>query len=334
MPTAIRPGKRRQASRTTSGCSTATVPKITRSTPSPRSAPARSTLRTPPPTSTGIASAAHSDAMMAAVHRLARHRAVEIDDVQILRAGLDPAAAHGDRVVAVHGLALHVAAQQAHALAALEVDGRQDQHAAPAPSHDRAEVAQKFSDPDRADSSRDETGRRRRCPAPPRRRSRRRSRVDVATTAGSSDSHVVGVDEVDEGAVGDAGEQRRRALLAQLVPAHVRARDNRLRRCRGSARSGRAGPPVRAPGRTPRSPRRAAADRGRCRGTASPSRSRAAPARRGRNRADSPCRRRTHRLRAIRHRPPRRCAPRRASPPRRRRLARSAFCTLRRLPMP
>ena len=131
MPTATRPGKRRQASRTTSGSAKAAVPKMTRSAPSSQQ------LR-------GPFDAAHAAADLdrdrqraaqrrnrGAVHRQAAHRAVEVDDVQVLRALVHPTLADGDGIVAVHRLGAHVAAQQAHTLAALQVDGRYDlQHSA------------------------------------------------------------------------------------------------------------------------------------------------------------------------------------------------------------
>ena len=62
------------------------------------------------------------------VHRLAGEGAVEIDDVQPVEAlGREGARLRG-RVGVEHGRLRHVAAHQAHALAALEVDGREENH--------------------------------------------------------------------------------------------------------------------------------------------------------------------------------------------------------------
>ena len=58
MPTTMRPWCRAAKSRTKAGCSIATVPKITRSRPIASRASARSRLRTPPPSCTGMARAA------------------------------------------------------------------------------------------------------------------------------------------------------------------------------------------------------------------------------------------------------------------------------------
>src|SRR5205085_1756161 len=63
--------------------------------------------------------------------RLPRPRAVEVDHVQQLRSRPPPVSRHRHRVVAVDGLLCEVAAQQAHATPALQVDGRDDLHGAP-----------------------------------------------------------------------------------------------------------------------------------------------------------------------------------------------------------
>jgi hypothetical protein len=54
--------------------------------------------------------------------------AVEIDDVQALGAGIDPAPGHGHRVFPEHRGFLHAALAQAHALAFLEINRGYDQH--------------------------------------------------------------------------------------------------------------------------------------------------------------------------------------------------------------
>ena len=57
IPTTIRPGYRSARDRTRSGCSIATVPRITRSRPQASNCSARSRERTPPPSCTGISRA-------------------------------------------------------------------------------------------------------------------------------------------------------------------------------------------------------------------------------------------------------------------------------------
>ena len=62
------------------------------------------------------------------VHSLARERAVEIDNVQVLRTGLRKQ--HGLRggIVTVNGGAIHIALGKAHDFAVLQVDGGKDDH--------------------------------------------------------------------------------------------------------------------------------------------------------------------------------------------------------------
>ena len=62
------------------------------------------------------------------VLRLAGHGAVQVDQVQPLRAQLQPVLRHCRRVLGEHGDRLHVALLQAHAMAVLDVDGRNDLH--------------------------------------------------------------------------------------------------------------------------------------------------------------------------------------------------------------
>ena len=64
------------------------------------------------------------------VLRLARLRPVEVDDVQVLGAFLGPARRGVDRVGVVGGLAVVVALEQAHGVAAADVDRRVEDHAA------------------------------------------------------------------------------------------------------------------------------------------------------------------------------------------------------------
>ena len=62
------------------------------------------------------------------VLRLAGERAVQIDQVQPLRALLEPMLRHRRRILGEHGGGLHVALLQADAVAVLEIDRGDDQH--------------------------------------------------------------------------------------------------------------------------------------------------------------------------------------------------------------
>jgi len=68
------------------------------------------------------------------VHRSALEGAVEIDQVQPLEAGFGKADRLGRRVVVEHRGAVHLAAQQAHGLAVLQVDGGKQDHFGASPS--------------------------------------------------------------------------------------------------------------------------------------------------------------------------------------------------------
>ena len=59
---------------------------------------------------------------------MAFDRAVEIDEVQPLAAGLREGLGLGRRTVVEHRGARHVAAQQAHAFSVFEVDGGEQDH--------------------------------------------------------------------------------------------------------------------------------------------------------------------------------------------------------------
>jgi hypothetical protein len=63
-----------------------------------------------------------------AVHRLAREGAVEIDQVQPLAARVLERARLGGGIGVEHGGLVHLAAQEAHGLAVLEVDGGVEDH--------------------------------------------------------------------------------------------------------------------------------------------------------------------------------------------------------------
>ena len=64
------------------------------------------------------------------VFRLARGGAVEVNHMQATRALLDPLRSHRARIVRKNGGIVHVALLQAHTLAVLEINRRDDQHAA------------------------------------------------------------------------------------------------------------------------------------------------------------------------------------------------------------
>ena len=64
----------------------------------------------------------------AGVHGPARSRAIQIYDVQPLRASLNPSRGRVHRVVAIHGFRVHVALAQPHALAFFYVNRRDQQH--------------------------------------------------------------------------------------------------------------------------------------------------------------------------------------------------------------
>ena len=75
-----------------------------------------------------VADLAHDRLDRRLVDRLAGEGAVQVDQVQPARAGVEPAARHRGRVVAERGDGLHVALFEAHALAVFEVDRRDQQH--------------------------------------------------------------------------------------------------------------------------------------------------------------------------------------------------------------
>ena len=65
------------------------------------------------------------------VHRKTGHRAVEIHQVQPLRAGFDPAPRHGQRIIGEDRLVIHIALTQAYAPSVLEIDRGYQQHGCP-----------------------------------------------------------------------------------------------------------------------------------------------------------------------------------------------------------
>ena len=75
-----------------------------------------------------LADHAHDLADRELVARLAGDGAVEVDEVQPLRALLEPVLRHRRRILGEHGGRLHVALLQAHAMAVLDVDRGNDLH--------------------------------------------------------------------------------------------------------------------------------------------------------------------------------------------------------------
>ena len=87
-----------------------------------------SMVRMPPPSWAGTLTAFRMLCDRGAVDRMALDRAVEVDQVQPFAAGIGEGLGLGRRAVVEHRGACHVAAQQAHALAVLEVDGGEQKH--------------------------------------------------------------------------------------------------------------------------------------------------------------------------------------------------------------
>ena len=150
-----------------------------RSRPAPRRprAPRRPTSasRSPPPTWIGHSTAAAIRRTASRFCGVARLGAVEVDDVQELGPFAGPARRRVDRVGVVGGLALVVALQQPHRLAAADVDRRVEDHAGDG-AWRRSRRSWRAAAGRRRSTSRGGTGRRRRCRARPRRRSARRRR--------------------------------------------------------------------------------------------------------------------------------------------------------------
>ena len=111
---------------------TAAVPITTQCTPMPAMSASAFWLRTPPPYWTGMSSALTMRSTIGEVGELAGAGGVEVDHVQRLGALVLPVARQLHRVVAEHGDVVEVAAPQAHGLACLDVDGREDDHEVPA----------------------------------------------------------------------------------------------------------------------------------------------------------------------------------------------------------
>ena len=84
----------------------------------------------PPPELYGDLLADHADdfANGELVARLARDGAVEVDEMQPLRALLEPVLRHRGGILGEHGDRLHVALLEAHAMSVLDVDRGNDLH--------------------------------------------------------------------------------------------------------------------------------------------------------------------------------------------------------------
>ena len=84
--------------------------------------------RMPPPSCTEIFVCLENALDSLLVHRLAGERAIEIDDVQIVKALCGELLRLRGGIVVEHRSARHVALLQAHALAFLEIDGGKKNH--------------------------------------------------------------------------------------------------------------------------------------------------------------------------------------------------------------
>ena len=87
-----------------------------------------SMVRMPPPSWAGTLTALRMRGDRRLVDRMALDRAVEIDQMQPFAAGIGECLGLGRRAVVEHRGPRHVAAQQAHALAVLEIDGGEENH--------------------------------------------------------------------------------------------------------------------------------------------------------------------------------------------------------------
>ena len=126
IPATIRSPNAATIARAASGSSIRIVPSTTDAAPASMRACTSAGVRTPPPVCTGTSTAAQIARNAACV--LARtERAVEIDDVQRARAGGDERAGARDRIVVVLRFARGVAALEAHASAAAQIDRRDEQ---------------------------------------------------------------------------------------------------------------------------------------------------------------------------------------------------------------
>ena len=107
---------------------TAAVPMMTRATPFSSQRAMVRMSRMPPPSCTGIVSAARIASTALRVARRAGEGAVEIDDMQIF----EPLSLEGARllggIVVEHRRAVHVALGEAHALAFLEINRGKQNH--------------------------------------------------------------------------------------------------------------------------------------------------------------------------------------------------------------
>ena len=108
----------------------AAVPTITRSAPARSASRTASTVRSPPPYCTGTPVPATIRRRWSIDAGAPGLGAVEVDDVQEARAGVDPRLRGLERIVVVDGLVLEAAVRQPHRLAAADVDRRVEDHAA------------------------------------------------------------------------------------------------------------------------------------------------------------------------------------------------------------
>ena len=119
----MRPGYSWHSSSTSAGCSTAAVPTTTRSTPASSSSARRVGRAHAAADLDPAGDAADDRGDLVEVRAVAGAGGVEVDHVDPLRAGGLELARDAHRVVVVDGLGGEVALEQAHAVAAAQVDG-------------------------------------------------------------------------------------------------------------------------------------------------------------------------------------------------------------------
>ena len=240
----MRPGCTRQSRGAPArGRATASVPTTARAAPAASTAATAASSRSPPPTWTGMATAAQMAATSVALHGRARPRAVEVDDVEPARAVGRPARAPprpGRRRRRSRDRTSPCV--QADAAPAAQVDRRVDDHPRPAAPRTLAHEALEKAEADAPGSSRGGTGTRRRCRAPTL----------------EANSAAVGGRRGDERRVRAApgsrsarSRRRRRRRTPASAGARWRMRSGFQPMC-GTFRSALAGKRTTRPGRTPR----------------------------------------------------------------------------------
>ena len=105
------------------------MPRITRSTPAANASSRSVNWRSPPPSWIGTSTAARICATASRLIGLPCDSAIEIDDVEPLRAGLHPTARGARGIAVVRRLAIEIALDETDATAAPDIDCRIEDHA-------------------------------------------------------------------------------------------------------------------------------------------------------------------------------------------------------------